>query len=42
VDEKLQQNDSDYKSGEKNWFFPLFKVGFHVAMESDSFSPLTG
>jgi len=26
VAEKLQQNNSDYKRGEKNWISPLFKA----------------
>jgi len=30
MDEKLKQNDSDYKRGENNWFSSLFKAGFFV------------
>jgi len=30
VAEKLQQNNSDYKKGKKNWISPLFKAGFFV------------
>jgi len=30
VNERLQQNNSDYKRGENNWFSLLFKAGFFV------------
>jgi len=43
VNEILQRNDSDYKRGENNWFYPLLKAGLScVAMESNYYSPLTG